>query len=55
MTRPIERCITLHDVRLRVPGRPTRATALVAGRPLAIQGNEVALDPIRHFEVVVLE
>jgi hypothetical protein len=55
MTRPIDHVIPLHDLRLRVPGQPVKATALVADRALAVCGNDVTLCPIHHFEVVVLE
>jgi hypothetical protein len=55
MTRPLDRIIPLHDLKLRVPGRPVKATALVAGQSLAICGKEVALGPVQNFEVVVLE
>ena len=55
MTRPMERCIPLHEVCLRPAVRPVRATALVAGRALPVDGDTIALPPIGCCEVIVLE
>ncbi len=55
MTRPIERVIPLHDMMLQAPGKPLKATALVAGKELSIADDTVTLPPVNHFEVIVLE
>lgn len=55
MTRPIDQCTILHDLKLFTKEKTSRATALVAGRQLAITGNTVELCPVKNFEVILLE
>jgi hypothetical protein len=55
MTRPIRRVIPVENLRIRLPRAYASARTLVAGREVAVRGDELTVPKVSEYEVVVVE